>query len=256
MPRPRSEFTVLWFVVAVAAGCGGSPLAGGERDAAIEVPADHVALDIGIDLGNDLRPDLGNDLGLDLGQDLGLDLERDVVVGDQAPGIHWISGPGGTTIGTTLDSAELTIESDCAGFPTTAIFQMQYGSCLRITSAVPLSTALTLCFPNPAASAGAGAVQCVPPSESSCPRGTRLSSGACCTLLFGTTEPNLICDTALTLGTFAAGVLLDTDGDFVPDVGDNCPTVFNPDQLDSNNNGIGDACDGDGGTDGPASNPG
>jgi hypothetical protein len=36
---------------------------------------------------------------------------------------------------------------------------------------------------------------------------------------------------------------VDTDGDGVPDETDNCPTVSNPDQADSNGNGIGDACD-------------
>jgi hypothetical protein len=35
----------------------------------------------------------------------------------------------------------------------------------------------------------------------------------------------------------------DTDGDGIPDAVDNCPTVFNPDQADSNGNGIGDACE-------------
>jgi hypothetical protein len=35
----------------------------------------------------------------------------------------------------------------------------------------------------------------------------------------------------------------DQDNDGVRDGADNCPTVFNPDQLDSNANGIGDACD-------------
>ena len=35
----------------------------------------------------------------------------------------------------------------------------------------------------------------------------------------------------------------DQDKDGIPDYIDNCPTVYNPDQQDSNNNGIGDACD-------------
>ncbi len=35
----------------------------------------------------------------------------------------------------------------------------------------------------------------------------------------------------------------DTDGDMVPDATDNCPAVFNPDQADRDNNGIGDACE-------------
>jgi hypothetical protein len=38
-------------------------------------------------------------------------------------------------------------------------------------------------------------------------------------------------------------VIVDTDGDGVPDAIDNCPTVPNPDQSDLNNNGIGDVCD-------------
>jgi hypothetical protein len=35
----------------------------------------------------------------------------------------------------------------------------------------------------------------------------------------------------------------DGDGDGIPNALDNCPTVTNPDQLDSNGNGAGDACD-------------
>jgi len=35
----------------------------------------------------------------------------------------------------------------------------------------------------------------------------------------------------------------DSDGDGVYDGGDNCPTVYNPDQTDSDGDGIGDACE-------------
>ena len=35
----------------------------------------------------------------------------------------------------------------------------------------------------------------------------------------------------------------DRDHDGVPDFKDNCPDVYNPDQADSDHNGIGDACD-------------
>ena len=35
----------------------------------------------------------------------------------------------------------------------------------------------------------------------------------------------------------------DADGDGIPDSTDNCPNVSNPDQKDSNGNGIGDACE-------------
>ena len=40
-----------------------------------------------------------------------------------------------------------------------------------------------------------------------------------------------------------AGACTDADGDGVQDGIDNCPTVPNPDQADSNGNGVGDACD-------------
>jgi len=39
------------------------------------------------------------------------------------------------------------------------------------------------------------------------------------------------------------GDITDGDGDSVPDDEDNCPTVYNPDQLDSDGDGIGDACE-------------
>ena len=40
-----------------------------------------------------------------------------------------------------------------------------------------------------------------------------------------------------------AGTLPDGDGDGEPDESDNCPTVPNPDQTDSNADGMGDACE-------------
>jgi len=40
-----------------------------------------------------------------------------------------------------------------------------------------------------------------------------------------------------------ASVLLDCDGDGILDIEDNCECEFNPDQLDSDGDGLGDACD-------------
>jgi hypothetical protein len=35
----------------------------------------------------------------------------------------------------------------------------------------------------------------------------------------------------------------DTDGDGIPATSDNCPSVSNPGQIDTNNDGVGDSCD-------------
>jgi len=45
-------------------------------------------------------------------------------------------------------------------------------------------------------------------------------------------------------GPCAPETVADQDGDGVPDDVDNCPTIPNPDQADTNGNGYGDACDG------------
>jgi hypothetical protein len=44
--------------------------------------------------------------------------------------------------------------------------------------------------------------------------------------------------------TEASSVIIDSDGDGIADADDNCPNTYNPDQADTNGNGIGDACEG------------
>ena len=44
-------------------------------------------------------------------------------------------------------------------------------------------------------------------------------------------------------GTNGNNPPLDTDGDGAPDIGDNCPLTFNPDQADTDLDGVGDVCE-------------
>jgi len=52
-----------------------------------------------------------------------------------------------------------------------------------------------------------------------------------------------ITDTTGTSDTLTFPIKVTRDGDGVPDTRDNCPTIANQDQTDTNHNGVGDACD-------------
>ena len=163
-----------------------------------------------------------------------------------------LAGPGGAIVTTIMKS--LSIQDDCSGVPAD-IFDTRIG-CMHLTALEPVSGAIEICYPNPSADPWTFVVSCVPPSF--VPPGStqgvpcripyRLVSGQCCAALAGgIVGGNPMCGSTSVLGSFGAGALRDSDGDFVPDVGDNCRYVFNPSQTDSVGDGIGDACRGDGG---------
>ncbi|BDY00758.1 hypothetical protein TPCV302_01500 [Cutibacterium avidum] len=52
-----------------------------------------------------------------------------------------------------------------------------------------------------------------------------------------------ITDTTGTNDTLTFPIEVTRDGDGVPDTRDNCPTIANQDQTDTDHNGVGDACD-------------
>jgi hypothetical protein len=80
--------------------------------------------------------------------------------------------------------------------------------------------------------------------DGDCRAGEYCDRGNCLLRSPGACENQSDCPAGTTCSP--AGVFVpahDTDGDGVPDHVDNCPFVFNPDQKDSDFDGVGDACD-------------
>ncbi|OIP37296.1 MAG: hypothetical protein AUK47_13765 [Deltaproteobacteria bacterium CG2_30_63_29] len=83
-------------------------------------------------------------------------------------------------------------------------------------------------------------------SDADCPMGAACGMGSTC-------QPSTCCRNEITGESWCTADCVltcnpveeqDWDGDGVPDLRDNCPYVYNPDQLDQNGNGVGDACEG------------
>ncbi|HBI24286.1 MAG TPA: hypothetical protein DDX84_08855 [Nitrospiraceae bacterium] len=62
-------------------------------------------------------------------------------------------------------------------------------------------------------------------------------------LSFDSTGPQGLNHRGIAVGVKCSNCSIDTDEDGVPDATDNCPATPNPDQQDTDSNGIGDACD-------------
>ena len=160
-----------------------------------------------------------------------------------------IQGPGGTTLSYTPDpagSGELSLESDCADVPPGA-FETRFEPCLRIAGNTRGLGNIRICYPNPSRLL-AFVLTCEAPLPDAphCKPYTSLYEDKCCAPVRSAssgTKSDPLCVEAPPAGTFTAGVLADTDHDSSPEFEDNCPAVFNYDQLDADTDQIGDACD-------------
>jgi len=150
-----------------------------------------------------------------------------------------IYGPAGTLIiGQFTPGPDFEYDTDCSEIPA-GLFEKQMGPCLRVIRGVDLP--VQVCYPNPTL-AQLSIVSCREPGFSCASQGLVLVNGECCTVV-GWSPSNPACTTTRPIrSTFAAGVLIDTDGDFIPDFLDNCPLVQN-DQADQDGDGVGSACD-------------
>jgi hypothetical protein len=195
------------------------------------------------------------------------DWNMDGVGDDCQPPVTGVSGPGGTSFSAMFNSytikTPVKITKDCSDVPS-GLFETQFGPCLHIEPLATLLGSAQVCFPQPSNSTFGEVVRCdaaLPTSPPSCPEPTGstpahrgyeyLVGGKCCELITGSESPPCGWTTNFS-GGFAGGKLVDRDQDFVPDLYDNCPTVSNFDQADTNGDGIGDACEPrDAGSDAP-----
>jgi hypothetical protein len=258
---------VLFTLVSVlgAGACSRLPLASSTDDgggaaatpeAGVDASADRGTIVPVADAGTDRQPPPPPDAGSEQteARDAGTDLSHggtDASDGsaDVPPVLTRFQGPDGAFVMAVIRSLDLA--SDCSGIPA-GLLKTEFG-CMRATSPYTPSGVMQVCYPNPTLNWDSYVIHCDPrPSPSSaCPGDSRAFGDRCCGALpGGVTASDPICGGIGYLTEFAAGLLSDSDADFVPDIADNCRYVFNPDQTDSVGDGVGDACRGDGGAGG------
>ena len=129
----------------------------------------------------------------------------------------------------------ITVDPMCSKFQQDLDFNGSPPTCVDITTTSDVIGLATVCFPNSSGQA-LDVLRCR--VKAACTAGS-----LCCRALPAVSGPNPICVQTDGFSNYAAGKAKDTDGDFVPNIRDNCPNATNFFQQDGDNDLIGDACD-------------
>src|SRR5262249_30517151 len=133
------------------------------------------------------------------------------------------------------------------GFPELVVYLPAEMHCFTLALTGSHTFDELLCLPWSGDGGTSSIYACTP--RSTCGLNEWKHGGDCCAeLVVEDHTKGTLCARHADFKHFLVGTMPDSDGDQLPDLLDNCPTVPNFFQLDSNHDGIGDACEADGGT--------
>jgi hypothetical protein len=157
------------------------------------------------------------------------------------PGPVTFTAPGGNasvTLPNVTSAGDTTITSGTCAAPPEGIFLTFNPVCVSIDTTASFDGDATVCISYNDSGLTLAQEQNL--------RMVRCPEGEACQVLPTSsqdTTANILCALTPAFSEFAVGTLVDTDGDFVPDLLDNCPTTVNFFQEDADSDGVGDACD-------------